>query len=230
MAYIRAENRLSKMDVYVCCKEYAIASNAKGIKTAMGVDVGKNKFHVVIGYPKTEKTFKVLYVGIVGSLNDVHDLATKFNTSSVVIDSEPETWAVREFQKAKPYKVVLCDYQERLKAKERIDHVSGTITVRRTEVCDATHDIFITQRVELPRRCPQIEEFASQMTNLAKILEEDEFTGSRVFKYKKIDEDHYYHAFNYFILACKDYELMPEINLKPVIIKKEFHYDPFSYI
>lgn len=232
MAYIKAENRLSKMDIFVCCGPDAIAQRSTGFKTAMGVDVGKNLFHVVVGYPKTEKTFKVLYIGAVGSLNDVHDIAVRHNVASVVIDAEPETWAVREFQKAKSYKVLLCDYQERLKTKDKRDEVLGLITVRRTETCDATHDVFITQRVELPRRCPDIDAFAVQMTNLAKVIQEDEFTGGRFYKYKKLDDDHYYHAFNYFLICCRNsYELIPEVNLRPFIeTEQPTQYDPFKYI
>lgn len=232
MAYIRTESRLSKSDIYVCCGLDAIASRTVGVKTAMGVDVGKNQFHVVIGYPKTEKTYKVLYVGRVGSLNDVHDLAVKHSVTSVVIDAEPETWAVRDFQKAKSYRVVLCDYQERLKVPKKTDELLGLVTVRRTETCDSTHDVFASQRVELPRKGPEMEQFAMEMTNLAKVLQEDEFTGSRTFKYKKLGDEHYYHTFNYFMLACNSsYELAPENNLRKFPeIEEEFHYDPFSNI
>jgi len=232
MAYIRTENRLSKGDIYACCGQDALTSRTIGFKTAMGVDVGKNQFHVIIGYPKTEKTYKVLYVGRVGSLNDVHDLAVKHNVISTVIDAEPETWAVRDFQKAKSYRVMLCDYQERLKVARKTDEMLGLLTVRRTETCDATHDVFASQRVELPRKCPEMEQFATEMANLAKVLQEDEFTGSRTFKYKKLGEEHYYHAFNFFMLACSNsYELAPEINLRMFPEReKEFFYDPFENI
>lgn len=232
MAYIRTENKLSKSDIYVCCKQDAMASRTTSFKTAMGVDVGKNQFHVVIGYPKTEKTYKVLYVGRVGSFNDVHDLAVKHNVTSLVVDAEPETWAVREFQKAESYRVMLCDYQERLKSSKKIDEMMGLVTVRRTETCDATHEIFASQRVELPRKCPEIEQFATEMANLAKVLQEDEFTGSKTFKYKKLGDEHYYHAFNYFMLACNNsYELVPETNLRAFPEREvEFQYDPFANI
>ncbi len=233
MAYVKTENRLSKSDVYACCGLESNANRASSvIKTAMGVDVGKNQFHVVIGYPKTEKTYNVLYVGRVGSLNDVHDLAVKHNVTSAVIDAEPETWAVRSFQKAEPYRIMLCDYQERLKTVRKTDEVLGLITVRRTETCDAVHDVFASQRVELPRKCLEIEQFAYEISNLAKVLREDEITGSRTFQYKKLGSDHYYHAFNYFMLACGvSYELMPETNLRVFPeIEKPFVYDPFENI
>ena len=231
MAYIKTENRLSKQDVYACCGQDIIAPNTT-IKTAMGVDVGKSQFHVTIGYPTTNKTYKVVYVGRVGSLNDVHELAMKHNVNTCVIDAEPETWAVRDFQKSEPYRVLLCDYQERLKTSKKTDEVLGLVTIRRTETCDATHDIFASHKVILPRKCPEIEQFATEVSNMAKVLQEDEFTGSRVFKYKKLGDDHYYHTFNYFLLACNSsYDLAPETNLREVVeLEKDFTYDPFSNI
>ena len=39
------------------------------------------------------------------------------------------------------------------------------------------------------------------MRNTAKVLQEDPETGSREYRYRKLGEDHYRHALNYFYLA-----------------------------
>jgi len=39
------------------------------------------------------------------------------------------------------------------------------------------------------------------LCNIAKVLQEDPETGSREYRYRKLGEDHYRHALNYFYLA-----------------------------
>ena len=56
-------------------------------------------------------------------------------------------------------------------------------------------------RLELPRKNNELEKFALQCSNIAKMLEEDDFSGSKVYRYKKLDADHYRHALNYLLLA-----------------------------
>jgi hypothetical protein len=56
----------------------------------------------------------------------------------------------------------------------------------------------------LPRRNQEVEQFVKECCNIAKVLEEDVVTGSRLFKYKKLGPDHYHrHALNYCILAAE---------------------------
>lgn len=204
-AYIDAENRLTMADIYRCCTRDMMETR-NYLPSAMGVDVGK-VIHVVIGRPMPSgKQYKVTYAGRVGSFNDVHDLAKRHNVQSAVIDMEPETRKVRDFQANEPYKVFLCDYQERLKVGRKMDEKTGTITVRRTEILDTTHDVVTTPgMLEIPRQSNEIDEFAKEMCNVAKVLEEDkDVPGSRAYKYRKLGEDHYRHAFVYFYLACQE--------------------------
>ena len=78
------------------------------------------------------------------------------------------------------------------------------VKVNRTELCDAIHDLFSRGgRIVLPRRSEEIEIYAREMTNIAKVLQEDPETGSREYRYRKLGEDHYFHATNYLYLAAQ---------------------------
>lgn len=205
VAHIAADNRLTRQDVYDCCSSDAIARES--YKTcAMGVDVGK-ELHVVIGYPEGEKEKKkkkrVLYVGRVEDFGQLHDLAEKFNVKSAVLDIEPETRKVREFQDAESYRIYLCDYQENLRQGRVIHEDRRMVVIRRTEICDTTHEMVVRNELILPRRGGEVDKYVQEMTNIAKVLIEDELSGSKKYLYKKLGADHYRHATNYFYLACE---------------------------
>lgn len=200
MAYIAAENRLTKNDVWACCGKDVTGVNSEN-PTAMGVDVGKN-LTVVIGTRPDRNLRKVVKTIEVESFNDVHDLAKKFNVQCAVLDLYPETRKVREFQKAEGYQVFLCEYKENQGKEATWDEVDGLITVNRTEICDATHELVTNPgRLEIPRKSDAIEQYVVQMVNMAKILDENPDTGSRVYRYRKLGPDHFRHATNYFLLA-----------------------------
>ena len=204
MAYIEAENRLTKNDIFQCCGREPNGKVPRTV-TAMGVDVGKD-LHVVIGRPlKQEKAYKIDYVGRVENFNDLHDLVDRYDVRATVIDQGPETRKVREFQEAEDCKVFLCTYLDKLRVAVREDQKRGMLTVNRTEICDKTHEIFVKAgAIELPRRCAEIDQFALEMSNTAKQLEEDQKTGSKIYRYRKLGPDHYFHSVNYFLLACED--------------------------
>jgi hypothetical protein len=233
MAYIAAENRLSKGDIYACCGK-EISPNGSMNSCAMGVDIG-DKLHVVIGHPIGDGTrTKVLYVNRLSSFEDLHDVARKYNVKCAVVDAEPETRKARDFSNSEPYPVYLCDYQERMKTSFRIDEKDKVIVVRRTETLDAVHHSIITMgKLELPRRSAEIDEYALEMTMTAKVLQEDELTKSRRYVYKCFGADHYFHATNYFLLACKDMRVIADnqnMNNTFMNDEKQNEYDPFAYI
>jgi hypothetical protein len=202
MAYVSAENRLSISDIYSCCGQDVMATHEIG-PCAMGVDVGKF-LHVLVGFKPREKILETCYLARVSSFNDLHDIAKRFNVQCAVIDLEPEIRKAREFQEAEDYPVFLCDYQSRITAGPQWDEGTKMIRVHRTELCDTTHDLFVTPgRLILPRRCEEVDRFAQEVRNIAKVLEEDPETGSREYRYRKLGEDHYRHALNYFYLASQ---------------------------
>lgn len=203
MAYIAAENRLTRQDVYACCGHDAMVLRDRG-PCAMGVDVGR-VLHVVIGKKLGDKIHKIIYVGQVPEFEDLHDMAQRFNVRSAVIDYPYDKRKVREFIAAEPYKVFGSQYQDQMKNDvERRDEEAHVITIDRTYICDVTHDLVWKGMIELPRRCPEIEEYAKEMANIAKILEENKDTGAKVYRYRKLDADHYRHATNYYYMASQE--------------------------
>ena len=99
---------------------------------------------------------------------------------------------------------------------------------------DNVHNIITTSgRLEIPRRSIEIDRYASEMINTAKVLQEDEVTGSRRYIYTKLGADHYFHATNYFLLACEDM-LVQADNMRTAVDdyyadEKANEYDPFVY-
>ena len=230
MAYISAENRLTVNDVLRCCGQDVMATHPAG-PCAMGVDVGK-ELHVVVGMKKSDRARKVIYLARVGSFNDVHDIAKRFKVKSAVIDMEPETRKAREFQQSEPYKIFLCDYQERLRVPERRDDEAGVVTVRRTEICDRTHELVTTPGLlELPRMCEEVRQFAIEVSNMAKTLEENPRTGVKTYRYRKLGPDHYRHALNYFELAICGLPQFEELSLSDSWYdERQNEYDPLGRV
>jgi len=200
MAYISADNRLTVNDVYACCGQGAMAMNHQG-PCGMGVDVG-SLLNVVVGFKPKDRVLQVCYTARVSSFNDVSDIVKRFNVKFAVIDMEPELRKVREFQAAEPYLVFLCDYVDSVVTGPAWDESKMIVKVNRTEVCDTTHDLVTSPGLLiLPKRNEELEIFAKQVSNMAKVLQEDQETGSRGYRYRKLGEDHYRHALNYFYLA-----------------------------
>jgi hypothetical protein len=201
-AYIPAENRLTHQEVYACMGKEPMVNTHQG-PTCMGVDVGA-MLHVVIAERKTRNTLKIVKVCRVKSFNDLHDLARDFNVKSAVFDLYPETRKVREFQKNENFSVFGCQYVEQRAGQIVWDEKDLTIKTNRTEICDASHEL-VTEpgRLELPRRSTELDQYVKEMCNIAKVLEEDIETGSRLFRYKRLGADHYRHATNYALLAAE---------------------------
>ena len=211
MGYVSAENRLTVQDVYSCCGQDAMAMRHEG-PCCLGLDIG-SLLNVIIGYRPKEKVLQVCYMARVSSFNDVHDIAQKFNVKCAVIDMEPELRKAREFQAAEPYPVFLCDYVDSVVTGPMWDEEKKLVKVNRTETCDATHDLVSSSGLLiLPRRNEELDIFAKQVCNTAKVLQEDPETGSREYRYRKLGEDHYRHGLNYFYLASKRIKICEELD------------------
>ena len=202
LPYVAAEDKLSKDVVFGRCGSEMSPTFSKE-QTAMGVDVGKIK-HIVIGVRTGEETYQILKAIRLSEWSDIHDIARKFNVKSAVIDARPYEDEARRFQAEEPYKTYLCEYNESTVSPVVYDDVKKLVKVNRTEICDATHRLFSKELIKLPRRDKAMEEFASQVCNIAKVLEENKRSGTTIYRYRKVGGDeHYRHAFNYFYLAAR---------------------------
>lgn len=204
LPYISKEEQLRKIDVYRCCKNEIMPGSDNG-PCAMGVDVGKIK-HIVIGSRTGRNTYEILKVARVSKWSDIHDLAKRYGVRSAVIDIRPYEDEAREFQKAEPYLIYLCEYDYNTARDVAYNEKTKIVKVNRTQIFDASHRVISEEQVVLPRRCEEVEEFAAQLCNAYKIQETNKRTGTSVFRYKGRNE-HYRNSLNYFLLAASPKKL-----------------------
>lgn len=202
MAYVAAENRLNQNEIWAKVGRDLMDTEHDG-PACMGIDVGRI-LHVVIGVKPNDNLLKIVKVARVSSFNDVYDLAKKFNVKCAVFDLFPETRRVREFQHAANFEVFGCQYMESQRGQAFWDEKDGRVKINRNEILDATHNLVVEPGgLELPRPNAEIEKFVDEMCNVAKVLNTNDETGHREYKYIKVGQkgDHYRHALNYCYLA-----------------------------
>lgn len=199
-ASIEAENQLSEILVLSRCTKQPnqLVSTAE---TAMGVDIGK-KIHVVVGIRTSRTSYEILHVSRVNDLAELHDIAVKMNVKSCVIDSGPYDHGVREHQRTEPYMIYLCQYSENQPGKPRFDAKEGMVRVNRNEWCDNVHEVFINNKISIPRPSQEVNAFAHQMTRTAKTYIESPDTGLLKPRWVKLGDDHFFHSMLYFLLAA----------------------------
>ncbi len=203
LPYIAAEDRLTESDVFACCGNDVMRTTISISQTAMGVDVGKAYHTVVIGEKVDDKRAKVIYLCRVKGFNAVHDIAKKYNVKSAVVDIRPYEESFNLFQKSEPYRVFGAEYKDKQREFMKTDERQGVYSLLRNQIFDKTHHWIKDGLVEIPRKCAEVDEFAKQMCNCAKVLEENE-QGDRVYRYIKLGDDHYRSAMNYLWLALGD--------------------------
>jgi hypothetical protein len=208
--YVEAENRLSVQEVLSLCGSEGIASNDPG-PCFMGIDQGKD-LHIVVGKKHPQKAGKIIYIGIHKDWEELDRLMANFNVVRCVVDALPETRNARAFAERHKGKVFLSFYREFHKGLYKWDEQNMIVTCNRTESLDASHNEILTALIVLPRECGIVQEFAKQLSNVAKKLEEDEETGSRRYVYMRLGPDHFRHAFNYEAMARQSFRDVAEFN------------------
>ena len=98
-----------------------------------------------------------------------------------------------------------CFFNESQRGTPKWDRKSDMVQLNRTEALDASRAAIREKKLVLPRRQPIIEEFAQHMSADAKILEENEETGEKKYRYVRTAEDHFSLAFTYAWLATSDH-------------------------
>ena len=200
LPYVAAEDRLTVPTVMECCGRDVMPTSHPG-PCAMGVDVGKIK-HVVIGCRTGKDRYEVVKVIRLSGWTDLHDIARRFNVKSAVIDIRPYEDEARQFQRAETFRIFLCEYSESLIAEANFSDPTGIVKVNRTEAFDQTHRLIATKAITIPRNCAEVQEFAKQLCGTAKVLEVNKRSGTAIYRYRKMGDEHYRNALNYFVLAA----------------------------
>ena len=169
----------------------------------MGVDTGKNLHVTILREDEGDDHEKhhLIYLAVCHDFSDLDRIMEQFNIWRCVIDGLPETHATRDFARRHPGKVFLCFFNESQRGTPKWDRKSDMVQLNRTEALDASRAAIREKKLVLPRRQPIIEEVAQHMSADAKILQENEETGEKKYRYVRTSEDHFSLAFTYAWLA-----------------------------
>ena len=218
-AYIEAENRLTKQDVYACCSPEGIYPTDQG-PCAMGVDVGK-LLHVVIARRQENGVLRLVYAGRHTEAGDLKGLGERYHVSVGAIDLYPETRMVRDLQAVVGFPLYGIQYQDKQLRGVIEDQEVNVLKAGRTETMDAVHNLYSERKIILPRRSTEMDEYAEEMTNTAKMLNETD-RGDRIYRYRKLGADHYYHATNCMNIVI-DRVAAGHLDIKVIPVREKYH-------
>ena len=175
-------------DLHLCC---------------MGVDTGKDLHAVILrqDYNKKEPV-TLIHLDICRDFAELDDLMERFQVRRCVIDGLPETHATRAFAKRHYRRVYLCFFNENQRGSAKWNKRESKVEVNRTEALDSSRAIIRDRKAILSRGIPHLEDFARHMGCDAKVLEENEETGAKKYKYIKTGENHFSFAFTYACIAA----------------------------
>jgi hypothetical protein len=227
--YISIEDRLRQQDVFDCCGD-ALMATTSTVGTAMGADIMKTN-RVVIAEKKGKEKAKIIYMARVTGFDALYDLVKQFNVKSAVVCLRPYEEAFRQFQercsKIK-VKVFGSEYRDKQRNLMKTDEESGVYAVHRTEMLDKSQTWIRSGKLEIPRRCEEVNIFAKECCNTAKVLETNEKTGDRVYRYRPVGDgiEHYRHCVGYLMLALLN---LHDYEYRPVQQVQESNYDPLTW-
>ncbi|MGR3292549.1 MAG: phage terminase large subunit family protein, partial [Candidatus Scalindua sp.] len=206
--YIAIEDRLRQQDVFNCCGDELMASMST-VGTAMGADIMKTN-RVVIAEKKKNGGARIIYMARVSTFDALYDLVGRFNVKSVVACLRPYEESFRKFQErcsnrdsTDKITVYGVEYRDKQRNLLKTDEESGIYVLARTEAMDGSQTWIRSGKLEIPRKCEEVNIFAKECTNVAKVLETNERTGDRIYRYRPVGVggDHYRHCVNYLQLA-----------------------------
>jgi hypothetical protein len=196
------ERRLDVGTVLSLCGQAPMLEGATGY-CSMGVDTGRD-LHVVIlqGDVSNPQIQHVVHLATCSDFRQLDDLIARFHVGRCVIDGLPETHATREFAERHHGRVFMNFFNENQRGSAKWDEEALTVLVNRTEVLDASRAAVREKMLVLPQQIPIVETFARHMAADAKILDEDEETGAKKYRYIRTGEDHFSLAFTYGWMAA----------------------------
>jgi len=206
IAWANLQRRLDVAAVLALCGEEPMRETATDRERwrSMGVDTG-NALHVVVLETDLSKDIpeRVIHLGTYREFGELDGLMQRFGVGSCVIDGLPEARLAREFAGRHPGKVFLCTFNDHQRGEPQWDSEGWRVVVHRTDALDISRAPIRERKVVLPREDAVVREFAEHMARDARILDENEETGVKKYRYVRIGEDHFSFAFTYAWLASQ---------------------------
>jgi hypothetical protein len=197
------ERRLDMTSVLSLCTEAPMLEKSD-VACSMGVDTGKELHVVVLQSEKDWQRHRLVHLAVCRDFSELDALIEKFKVDRCVIDGLPETHATRQFAERHRGRAFMCFFNDSQRGAPAWNLPGQTVLVNRTEALDASRAAVRDKTLLLPRAVPLVQQFAAHMTADAKVLEEDEATGAKKFRYLKTGENHFSFAFTYAWLAATD--------------------------
>ena len=215
--WIAVEDRLRQQEVFNCCGDDVMQTTSVP-GTAMAADIMKTN-RVIIAEKRGKGKAKVIYLARVTGFDALYDLCVQFNVKSAVVCLRPYEESFYKFQARchkKEIKVFGSAYATgNTKTMVRTDEESGIYTLHRTGAMDGSQRWIRSGNLELPRRCQEVNIFAKECCNTAKVLDVNDITGDRIYRYRPVGDkqEHYRHCVNYLQLALlnlHEYDYLPQ--------------------
>lgn len=194
------ERRLDVASVLALCGESEMAAGHGSGRCVMGVDTGR-QLHVVVLRDAEPK--QIVHLAVCRDFAELDTLMERFRVSRCVIDGLPETHATREFAGSHRGRVYMCFFNEHQRGGAKWNRDAMTVQINRTEALDASRALVRDREVTLPRQSQIVEQFAQHMAQDAKVLDEDEETGIKKYRYVRLGANHFSMAFTYALMATK---------------------------
>ncbi len=205
IAWADLGRRLDVASVLSLCGQASMLESSTGAGCVMGVDTGRD-LHVVIlrDGGKDDPRRHLIHLTVCHAFEDLDGLMARFQIDRCVIDGLPETHATREFTKRHSGRVFMNFFNEHQRGSPRWDRDASMVQINRTEALDASRAAIRDAMIVFPQPSALVEEFAKHLTCDAKILEEDEETGIKKYRYVRTGTNHFSMAFTYAWLAGSD--------------------------
>lgn len=204
--YADLERRVDVPTVLSLCEASSRMPEQRRIH-AMGVDTGKDLHVVILARDWYDQLpMELIHLEACQNFEELDRLMRRFQVERCVIDGLPETHSTRAFAERND-DVYLSFFSETQAGSAHWDPKDHKVIVNRTEALDASRALLREKKLILPAVTPQIEEFARHIAADAKILDEDEKTGARRYRYVKSGTNHYSFALTYALMAARGMSL-----------------------
>ncbi len=196
--YVDARGRLEVGQVLALCGFQGM-EHTSDEPCAIGIDVGPEEHHVVVGRLEPNGLIRVVYIGATDWVG-LDSIMDRFK-GIAVIDGLGETERARNWAKQHTTRAWCCFYTRNPKNPANFDNEKQEVTIYATAAMDRSHDLIMRGKIALPHRSDVVEEFAKHCHNVARKRIEDEETGEVQHTWVKLRADHYRRALNFMVLA-----------------------------